>query len=104
MAITNYVYRSDEGRWGCLTSGDRWDFYFLRKRVEQNADGEDVVVAYDLFELVDVKANGKNGMHEVMGTYYHQKSDLMHRHLDPYCWALSSLYFRCRKVGKAGWD
>ena len=100
MAITNYLYRSEEGRWGCLTSGDCWDFYFLRKRVEKNVDGEDGV-AYDLFELVDVKATGENGMRKVMGTCYHQKSDVMYRHLDPYSWALSSLYFRCRKLGRA---
>jgi len=27
----------------------------------------------DLFELVDVKADGDNGMHQVVGIYYHQR-------------------------------
>jgi hypothetical protein len=70
LPSTNYVYRSDEGRWGCLTSGDRWDFYFLRKKVEKNVDEEDCVVGYELFELVDVKAHGEDGMSKVMGTYH----------------------------------
>ena len=64
------MYRSDEGRWGCLTSGDRWDFYFFHKKVEENEYAEDCVIGYELYELVDVKAQGEDGMSRVMGTYH----------------------------------
>ena len=70
LPSTNHVYRSDEGRWGCLTSGDRWDFYFLRKKVEKNVDEEDCVTGYELFEMVDVKADSEEGLSTVMGTYH----------------------------------
>jgi len=58
------MYRSDEGRWGCLTSGD---FYFLRKKVNE----EDGVVGYELFELEDIKAHDEDGMSKVMGILIH---------------------------------
>jgi len=52
---------------GCLTTGDRWDFYYLRKKIQNNSDGEDIITGYDLFELSDVKADGEEGMSKVMG-------------------------------------
>lgn len=60
--------RSDEGRWGCLTTGDRWDFYYLRKRTGKTADGENIITGYDYFELTDVKANSEEGSSKVIGT------------------------------------
>ena len=52
---------------GCLTTGDLWDFYFLRQRVNKNADDEDVSVGYDLLELTDVTIHGEDGISNVMG-------------------------------------
>ena len=62
------MIRSEEGRWGCLTTGEQWDFYFLRKNIQKGLDEEDIIAGYDLFELVDVKATGENGLARVIGT------------------------------------
>ena len=35
--------------------------------MEKNADEEDVLVGYDLFDLRDVRADGDEGMSRVMG-------------------------------------
>lgn len=61
------IIRSDGGRWGCLTTGDRWEFYFLRKKIEQNSDGEEVIIGYDLFSSTEVKTDEEEGMRTVMG-------------------------------------
>lgn len=66
------IIRSDEGRWGCLTHGERCDFYYLRKRTAQTTAGESMITGYDCFELTEVNANGDDGLSIVMGTVYEE--------------------------------
>ena len=66
------IIRSDDGRWGCLTNGERWDFYYLRKRTAQTTTGESMITGYDCFELTEVNANGDDGLSRVMGTVYEE--------------------------------
>jgi len=37
---------------------------------EKNVDEEDCVTGYELFEMVDVKADSEEGLSKVMGTYH----------------------------------
>ena len=59
--------RSKEGRWECLTTGDRCDFYFLRK--VGHADDPDKLYGYNLYHLTDLKARTDEEIRNIMGTF-----------------------------------
>lgn len=59
-----------EGRWGCLATGQRWDFYFLRKRTTTDSAGNLDIIGFDLFETTDIMAVGQDGAAKVMGTWH----------------------------------
>jgi len=64
------IARSEEGRWGCLTTGDRWNFYYIQKKMKTMKSGRKKLVGYRLYDLVDVKAVTDTEMHNIMGNIH----------------------------------
>jgi hypothetical protein len=50
-----------------LTTGDQWDFHFLRRKAGKDSSGEDKISGYELFELRDAQYSSDDGVIKVMG-------------------------------------
>jgi hypothetical protein len=59
---------TSEGRWGCLTNGQRWSFYYLEKVYGINEEGEKVVEGVNRYDLVNLETKDTEGISRIMGS------------------------------------
>jgi len=62
------MIRSPEDRWGCLTTGTRWSFYFLCP-IKSLDTGE--TEGYQLFASPEMTSDEEEGVYMVMGNRNH---------------------------------